>query len=70
MHPRTDAVDAANMHVDPVALDATGRMGGHGYTRTRDHFDPPTMTVDEFQSGAGANTPRQHFEIRRISQPQ
>lgn len=58
VHLRTDAVDAANMHVDPVALDAIGRMGGHGYTRTRDHFDLPTMSVAEFQAGAGANTRR------------
>jgi flavin reductase (DIM6/NTAB) family NADH-FMN oxidoreductase RutF len=53
VHLRADAVNAANMHVDPVALDAIGRMGGHGYTRTRDHFDLPTMSVEEFTGGGG-----------------
>ena len=28
-------------HIDPVALDAIGRMGGLGYTRTRDRFELP-----------------------------
>jgi flavin reductase (DIM6/NTAB) family NADH-FMN oxidoreductase RutF len=54
VHLRADAVDADNMHVDPVVLDAVGRMGGHGYTRTRDHFDLPTISVEEFQSGVGS----------------
>jgi flavin reductase (DIM6/NTAB) family NADH-FMN oxidoreductase RutF len=58
VHLRADAVDAANMHVDPVALDAIGRMGGHGYARTRDHFDLPTMSVEEWHAGNAANTRR------------
>jgi flavin reductase (DIM6/NTAB) family NADH-FMN oxidoreductase RutF len=38
-------------HVDPVALDAVGRMGGHGYATTRDYFELPTMTVEEWENG-------------------
>jgi flavin reductase (DIM6/NTAB) family NADH-FMN oxidoreductase RutF len=44
-------VDPATLHVDPAALDALGRMGGHGYARTRDRFDLPTMTVAQWQAG-------------------
>ncbi|PHK95328.1 flavin reductase [Pseudoroseomonas rhizosphaerae] len=40
-----------SLHVDPVALDAVGRMGGHGYARTRDRFDLPTMDAARFDSG-------------------
>jgi flavin reductase (DIM6/NTAB) family NADH-FMN oxidoreductase RutF len=52
-HFRADVVDA-RLHVDPVALDAVGRMGGHGYATTRDHFDLPTMTVATWQSDPAA----------------
>ena len=41
-------------HVDPHGLDAIGRMGGHGYARTRDYFDLPTMTVSEWEDGKRA----------------
>ena len=34
-----DAVLDADGEVDPVKLDAVGRMGGESYTRTRDTFD-------------------------------
>ena len=44
-------VDPATLHVDPTALDALGRMGGHGYARTRDRFDLPTVTVAQWQAG-------------------
>ena len=37
-------------HVDPQGLDAIGRMGGHGYARTRDYFDLPTMSVSEWDN--------------------
>lgn len=43
------AVVDERLHVDPAALDAIGRMGGHGYSTTRDLFDLPTMSVDEWQ---------------------
>jgi flavin reductase (DIM6/NTAB) family NADH-FMN oxidoreductase RutF len=29
------------LHIDPAKLDAIGRMGGLGYTRTRDRFEMP-----------------------------
>jgi flavin reductase (DIM6/NTAB) family NADH-FMN oxidoreductase RutF len=58
-HLHAGVVNTANLHVDPVALDAIGRMGGHGYARTRDYFDLPTMSVDLWQTaGASANTRR------------
>jgi flavin reductase (DIM6/NTAB) family NADH-FMN oxidoreductase RutF len=47
-------IDAAlvndRFHVDPHGLDAIGRMGGHGYARTRDYFDLPTMSVSEWET--------------------
>jgi len=46
-HFRADTVDD-RLHVDPAALDAVGRMGGHGYATTRERFDLPTMTLEEF----------------------
>lgn len=49
-HFRPDVVDAARHHVDPAALDAVGRMGGHGYAGTRDRFDLPTMSVETFMA--------------------
>jgi flavin reductase (DIM6/NTAB) family NADH-FMN oxidoreductase RutF len=57
VHLRSDIVDPANFHVDPAGLDAIGRMGGHGYTRTREYFDLPTMTVEELEA-AGPTTRR------------
>ncbi len=47
-HFRADTIDPGNLHVDPAALDAIGRMGGHGYATTRDYFDLPTMSVATF----------------------
>jgi flavin reductase (DIM6/NTAB) family NADH-FMN oxidoreductase RutF len=49
-HFRQDVVDRMTHHVDPEALDAVGRMGGHGYASTRDHFDLPTMTVEAWRT--------------------
>ena len=48
-HLHSDVVNERH-HVDPVGLDAVGRMGGHGYATTRDYFDLPTMTLDEWTS--------------------
>ncbi len=48
-HYRRDVVDPANLHVDPAALDAIGRMGGQGYAGTRDYFDLPTMSVERWR---------------------
>lgn len=49
MYLRQDIVDAERCHVDPVGLDAVGRMGGHGYARTRDYLDLPTMTLEQWR---------------------
>ncbi len=45
-------------HIDPSGLDAVGRMGGHGYARTRDYFDLPTMSVPEWEHIKRAATGR------------
>ncbi|MBD3846924.1 flavin reductase family protein [Bosea sp. SSUT16] len=47
-HIREDAVDPENHYVDQAAIDAIGRMGGHGYVRTRDYFDLRTMTAEDW----------------------
>lgn len=49
-HFRADTVDPVKHYVDPVALDAVGRMGGQGYATTRDYFDLATMSVADWQS--------------------
>jgi flavin reductase (DIM6/NTAB) family NADH-FMN oxidoreductase RutF len=53
-HLRSDIVNE-RLHVDPVALDAIGRMGGHGYATTRDVFDLPTMSVAEWHQRAAVS---------------
>lgn len=50
IHIRSDLVDPANFHVDQLGLDAIGRMGGHGYARTRELFDLPTMSVADWEA--------------------
>jgi flavin reductase (DIM6/NTAB) family NADH-FMN oxidoreductase RutF len=54
-HFREDVIDTTNHYIDPSALDAIGRMGGHGYARTRDYFELPTMTVDEWNCRQAAD---------------
>jgi flavin reductase (DIM6/NTAB) family NADH-FMN oxidoreductase RutF len=49
-HIRADIVDPDNHHVDQAAIDAVGRMGGHGYVTTRDYYDLRTMTLDEWEN--------------------
>lgn len=44
-HVREDIIDLGNYHSDPMKLDAIGRMGGDGYSTTRDLFDWPTPSV-------------------------
>ncbi|MCU0820400.1 MAG: flavin reductase family protein [Beijerinckiaceae bacterium] len=53
-HFHAQAVNVTNLHVDPAVVDAVGRMGGHGYASTRDYFDLPTMSVEQWQSGKPA----------------
>lgn len=46
---RSDLVDAERLHIDQVGMDAIGRLGGHGYARTRDQFDIRTLSVEEWE---------------------
>lgn len=48
LHIRSDLVDE-RLHVDQIGMDAIGRLGGHGYARTRDQFDIRTMSVEEWE---------------------
>ena len=47
-----DDVINDRFHLDPEVIDAVGRMGGLGYTRTRDRFDLP-MGVDAMRDQRG-----------------
>jgi len=49
VHIRADIVDSERFYVDQQGLDAVGRMGGHGYATTRDYFDMPSITVEQWQ---------------------
>lgn len=49
-HFHAGVIDTGNFHIDPAALDAVGRMGGHGYATTRDYFDLPTLSVAQWQA--------------------
>lgn len=51
-HFRPGTVNRSNLHVDPSAVDAIGRMGGHGYATTRDYFDLKTMSAEEWSASA------------------
>lgn len=51
VHVRADAVDPATLHIDQLAMDAIGRLGGHSYARTRDQFDIRTQSVEEYEAG-------------------
>jgi len=57
-HFRPGVVDPRSLHVDAAAVDALGRMGGHGYARTRDLFDLPTMSVEEWRARGFAGSAR------------
>jgi flavin reductase (DIM6/NTAB) family NADH-FMN oxidoreductase RutF len=46
---RDGLVDPKTKYVDQRGVDAIGRMGGHGYARTRDYFDLPTMSLSEWE---------------------
>ncbi len=55
-HINGTVINTANLHIDPVALDAVGRMGGNAYAPTRGAFDLKTMSVATWEEfGAGAN---------------
>ena len=58
-HVRKDITDLDTYYSDPAKLDAVGRMGGDGYSTTRDVFDLPPPTVQEVlerQRGGGSIT--------------
>ncbi len=52
VYVRSEAVNAANLHIDQQMMDAVGRMGGHTYARTRDQFDIKTLTPQEWENRA------------------
>ncbi len=52
-HIHADVIDQAKLYVQADMLDAVGRMGGHGYVRTKEVFDLPTMGVAEWLSRRG-----------------
>jgi flavin reductase (DIM6/NTAB) family NADH-FMN oxidoreductase RutF len=47
-HIHANAIDHAKLYVQADVLDAVGRMGGHGYVRSNDIFNLPTMTVADW----------------------
>ena len=49
-HVREDIIDLETYRSDPGSLDAVGRMGGDGYSMTRQVFDLPTPSVEEVVS--------------------
>lgn len=53
-HVRDDLIDPATLYIDQLGLDAIGRMGGHGYSRTREYFDLPTRSLKQWQESPGA----------------
>ncbi|RAI02526.1 flavin reductase family protein [Acuticoccus sediminis] len=57
-HIREDVIDPVKLYTDHVALDAIGRMGGHGYARTQDYFDLPTMSVETYEERYGERAKR------------
>jgi flavin reductase (DIM6/NTAB) family NADH-FMN oxidoreductase RutF len=46
-HVREDIIDLETYYSDPQKLDAIGRMGGDGYSMTRQVFNFPTPSVEE-----------------------
>lgn len=53
-HVRADLIDPATLYIDQLGLDAIGRMGGHGYARTREYFDLPTRSLKQWMEAPGA----------------
>jgi hypothetical protein len=56
MFVRAGAVDPSSKHVDQRQIDAIGRLGGHGYARTRDQFDLRTIPLAEWQQRGASET--------------
>ena len=53
-HVCDDLIDPATLYIDQLGLDAIGRMGGHGYARTREYFDLPTRSLKQWMETPGA----------------
>jgi flavin reductase (DIM6/NTAB) family NADH-FMN oxidoreductase RutF len=53
---RAGTVDPDTKHVDQRKMDAIGRLGGHGYARTRDQFDLRTIPLAEWQQRGSPET--------------
>ncbi len=60
---REGLVDPDKKYVDQRGMDALGRMGGHGYVRTRDYFDLPTMSVAQWEQRKRIHLSRAGTEI-------
>jgi hypothetical protein len=41
------------LNIGQLGLDAIGRMGGHGYARTRDYFDLPNRSLQAWPEAPG-----------------
>jgi len=41
------------LNIGQLGLDAIGRMGGHGYARTRDYSDLPTRSLQAWTEAPG-----------------
>lgn len=50
MFVRETLVDSTSLHIDQMAIDAVGRLGGHLYARQLDQFERVTPTVEQFMS--------------------
>lgn len=50
MFVREALVDPTSLHIDQMAIDAVGRLGGHLYARQLDQFERVTPTVEQFMS--------------------
>jgi flavin reductase (DIM6/NTAB) family NADH-FMN oxidoreductase RutF len=53
MFVREALLDPETLHIDQVAFDAIGRLGGHLYSRQLDQFERVTPTVEEFMTLRG-----------------
>ncbi len=54
---RPDLVDRGKKYVDQLGLNAVGRMGGHGYSTTRQQFDLVTPSLEDWENGLAAGMP-------------
>jgi len=52
-HYKPHLVEAEKLYIDQLGIDALGRMGGHGYSKTQDQFDLPTPSLADWMAQAG-----------------